>query len=116
MPMRLFVGNIPHGLEEAGLLKTFEDAGAIVTNPKILRDRETGNSRGFGFVDVPDGAVIPQAASLVVMGRTLRIEMAQVQERRAAPPMVLEHSEGRGLKPERPGRGLSRGRDVGDRW
>lgn len=127
MPIRLFVGNIPHRLDEAGLTKAFEDAGVTITGPKIIRDRDTGQPRGFGFVELADGTTLPQAGAIVAMGRTLRIEMAQAQERRSsstasrpqrsdtAPPLVIEESRRR--KPERPGRGRNRrDRDVGGRW
>lgn len=46
----LFVGNLDPDLDEKLLYDTFSAFGLIVTNPKIMRDPETGNSRGFGFV------------------------------------------------------------------
>lgn len=129
MTKRLFVGNIPHTLDEAGLTRAFEDAGVAVTNPKILRDRETGNPRGFGFVDIPDEQRVPETETIEVMGRFLRIEMAQTQnqDRRTAsrprrpegpqPTAMDDNRDRRGRKPERPGRGRSRrDRDVGGRW
>ena len=131
MSKRLFVGNIPHTLDEAGLTRAFEDVGVVVTNPKILRDRETGNPRGFGFVDIPDEQRTPETETIEVMGRLLRIEMAQTQNqdrptvsrpRRPGPSqqpiaMAPEPRDQRGRKPERPGRGRdSRRRDAGGGW
>ena len=121
MTKRLFVGNIPHALDEAGLTRAFEDAGMVVTNPKILRDRETGNPRGFGFVDIPDEQRVPETETIEVMGRCLRIEMAQSQNqdrRTASRPqrseqqrsVVRDDDRDRGRKPERPGRGRGRPR------
>ncbi|KAK9113154.1 hypothetical protein Scep_020673 [Stephania cephalantha] len=46
----LFVGNLDPDVDEKLLYDTFSAFGAIVTNPKIMRDPETGNSRGFGFI------------------------------------------------------------------
>lgn len=46
----LFVGNLDPDVDEKLLYDTFSAFGVIVTNPKIMRDPETGNSRGFGFV------------------------------------------------------------------
>ena len=46
----LFVGNLDPDLDEKLLHDTFSAFGAIVQTPKIARDPETGNSRGFGFV------------------------------------------------------------------
>ncbi|XP_050385541.1 uncharacterized protein LOC126802053 [Argentina anserina] len=46
----LFVGNLDPDVDEKLLYDTFSAFGVIVTNPKIMRDPETGNSRGFGFI------------------------------------------------------------------
>lgn len=46
----LFVGNLDPDVDEKLLYDTFNAFGVVVTNPKIMRDPETGNSRGFGFV------------------------------------------------------------------
>jgi splicing factor 3B subunit 4 len=46
----LFVGNLDPDVDEKLLYDTFSAFGVIVTNPKIMRDPESGNSRGFGFI------------------------------------------------------------------
>ncbi|KAG8384033.1 hypothetical protein BUALT_Bualt04G0076400 [Buddleja alternifolia] len=46
----LFIGNLDPDVDEKLLYDTFTAFGVIVTNPKIMRDPETGNSRGFGFI------------------------------------------------------------------
>eukprot|EP00740_Mantoniella_antarctica_P006282 CAMPEP_0181363690 /NCGR_PEP_ID=MMETSP1106-20121128/8899_1 /TAXON_ID=81844 /ORGANISM="Mantoniella antarctica, Strain SL-175" /LENGTH=249 /DNA_ID=CAMNT_0023478177 /DNA_START=176 /DNA_END=921 /DNA_ORIENTATION=+ len=46
----LFVGNLDAELDEKLLYDTFSAFGVVVTTPKIMRDPDTGNSRGFGFV------------------------------------------------------------------
>mmetsp|Transcript_12350 Transcript_12350/g.30271 ORF Transcript_12350/g.30271 Transcript_12350/m.30271 type:complete len:396 (-) Transcript_12350:330-1517(-) len=46
----LFIGNLDPDVDEKLLYDTFSAFGVIVTTPKIMRDPETGNSRGFGFV------------------------------------------------------------------
>lgn len=58
----LFVGNLDPDVDEKLLYDTFSAFGVIVTNPKIMRDPETGNSRGFGFIsydsfEASDGAI-----------------------------------------------------------
>lgn len=58
----LFVGNLDPDVDEKLLYDTFSAFGVIVTNPKIMRDPETGNSRGFGFIsydsfETSDGAI-----------------------------------------------------------
>ncbi|XP_078447149.1 RNA-binding (RRM/RBD/RNP motifs) family protein [Wolffia australiana] len=46
----LFVGNLDPDVDEKLLYDTFSAFGVIVSNPKIMRDPDTGNSRGFGFI------------------------------------------------------------------
>ncbi|KAF5736060.1 putative spliceosome associated protein [Tripterygium wilfordii] len=46
----LFIGNLDPDVDEKLLYDTFSAFGVIVSNPKIMRDPETGNPRGFGFV------------------------------------------------------------------
>ncbi|KAK6128455.1 hypothetical protein DH2020_037797 [Rehmannia glutinosa] len=58
----LFIGNLDPDVDEKLLYDTFSAFGVIVTNPKIMRDPETGNSRGFGFIsydsfDASDAAI-----------------------------------------------------------
>ena len=55
--MDIYVGNIPYTLSEDELKELF-DAHGEVTSARIIKDRETGRSKGFGFVDMaldPDG-------------------------------------------------------------
>ena len=49
----LYVGNLPWSAAEEELLEFFGSATQLIS-VKIIRDRETGRSRGFGFIDVPD--------------------------------------------------------------
>ncbi|CAI5515960.1 unnamed protein product [Closterium sp. Naga37s-1] len=46
----LFIGNLDPDVDEKVLYDTFSAFGVIVTNPKIMRDTESGNSKGFGFI------------------------------------------------------------------
>lgn len=50
--MRLYVGNVPYQATEADLERLFSDAGVIVDNVNLIRDRESGQSRGFAFVEI----------------------------------------------------------------
>lgn len=52
MSKRVFVGNLPWTLTEAEFAEFFTAAGVRVKDTKIVTDRETGRSRGFGFVGV----------------------------------------------------------------
>ena len=52
MGKRLYVGNLPFSTDEASLRQLFETDGRKVTEVKIVSDRDTGRSRGFGFVEM----------------------------------------------------------------
>ena len=53
--MNIYVGNISWGLTDQDLEKVFAEYGTV-TSAKIITDRATGRSRGFGFVEMSDGA------------------------------------------------------------
>jgi cold-inducible RNA-binding protein len=51
--MKLFVAGLPYDLDDAELEEIFEKFGTV-NSAKVALDKETGKSRGFGFVDMPD--------------------------------------------------------------
>jgi len=51
--MKIFVAGLPYDLDDAELTEIFEKFGTIAS-AKVTMDRETGKSKGFGFVDMPD--------------------------------------------------------------
>jgi RNA recognition motif-containing protein len=51
--MKLFVAGLPYDLDDAELEEIFEKFGAVAS-AKVAMDRETGKSKGFGFVDMPN--------------------------------------------------------------
>tara|TARA_Y200000002_G_scaffold375604_1_gene378181 strand:- start:416 stop:661 length:246 start_codon:yes stop_codon:yes gene_type:complete len=53
--MNIYVGNISWGLTDQDLENTFAEYGTV-TSAKIITDRMTNRSRGFGFVEMSDGA------------------------------------------------------------
>ena len=53
--MNIYVGNISWGLTDQDLENVFDEHGTV-TSAKIITDRATGRSRGFGFVEMSDGA------------------------------------------------------------
>ena len=53
--MNIYVGNISWGLTDQELENVFAEHGTV-TSAKIITDRATGRSRGFGFVEMSDGA------------------------------------------------------------
>lgn len=79
MQNRVFVGGIAWGTDDDGLKAAFEKFGAV-TDAKIITDKETGRSRGFGFVtyDGEEGArrAIDEGNGMTVDGRELRVDYA----------------------------------------
>ncbi|MEM6708111.1 MAG: RNA-binding protein [Pseudomonadota bacterium] len=51
---KLYVGNLPWRIDDDGLRGLFEPFGAV-HSATVINDRETGRSRGFGFVEMDDG-------------------------------------------------------------
>ncbi len=49
--MNIYVGNLSYGVDEDGLKQTFEEYGEV-TSVKIISDKFTGRSKGFGFVEM----------------------------------------------------------------
>lgn len=51
--MKIFVAGLPYDLDDAELIEIFEKFGTI-TSAKVAIDKETGKSKGFAFVDMPN--------------------------------------------------------------
>ena len=51
--MNIYAGNLPWGLSEEDIREAFEAFGEVVS-VKIIKDKFTGRSRGFGFVEMPN--------------------------------------------------------------
>jgi len=81
--MNIYVGNLSYSMSEDELRDAFGAFGEV-SSVKILMDRETGRSRGFGFVEMPnqsDGEkAIAQLNGKEVGGRPLRINEARPRE------------------------------------
>ena len=83
--MNIYVGNLSYNMSEGELRDAFGAFGEV-SSVKILVDRETGRSRGFGFVEMPNQgeaeAAITQLNGKDLGGRALRINEARPRERR----------------------------------
>jgi len=51
--VNIFVGNLAWGVDDMALREAFEAYGAV-DSARVIHDRETGRSRGFGFVEMPN--------------------------------------------------------------
>lgn len=79
MTKTLYVGNLPWKATEAELASAFE-AHAPVISARIISDRDTGRSRGFGFVEVEDNdapKVIKEMNGFEMGGRSLIVNEAR---------------------------------------
>jgi len=63
MPRTLYVGNLPWGTTEADLAEAFKQYGSVISS-RIITDKETGRSRGFGFVEVEDSDAEKMVSSM----------------------------------------------------
>jgi len=85
MSVNLYVGNLAFTTTTADLEKLFADYGAV-SRSQVTTDRETGRSRGFGFVEMSDGgeAAIQALNGAQFQGRTLTVNEAKPRESRPA--------------------------------
>jgi RNA recognition motif-containing protein len=75
---KIFVGGLSWGTDDAGLKAAFEGFGAI-TEAKVIQDRDTGRSRGFGFVTFETAEAVTESLSLNgtdLDDRTIRVDRA----------------------------------------
>ncbi len=86
MPSKLFIGNLSFNVADAGLSELFASQNIPVTSVKVMRDLETGRSRGFAFVElapeVDMDSVINQLNGKVLDGRPLTVNEARQQKPR----------------------------------
>lgn len=83
MVKTLYVGNLPWSLGEEDLARAFS-AHVEVRSARVIVDRETGRSRGFGFVEVSAADAEKAIAAMngaVVGGRPLIVNEAQPRQR-----------------------------------
>jgi len=83
MSKNLFVGNLSFDVTADDLLEAFGQHGKV-TRAQIVSDRETGRSRGFGFVEMSDGGEEAIAAlnGAALKGRNLNVNEAKPREDR----------------------------------
>ena len=77
--MNIYVGNLPYSFDNHQLSELFEPYGEV-TSAQVINDRETGRSRGFGFVEMADDAArkaIEELADTEIGGRRLTVNEAR---------------------------------------
>jgi RNA recognition motif-containing protein len=113
MTKKLYVGNLSFKADETALRALFEDGGFSVVRASIATDRQTGRSRGFGFVEFSDPDQAQAARESIdgkaFLGRNVRLDMARERDR--GPPRRFGPGGG-GSGSDRGGRDLG---GTGDR-
>lgn len=86
MEVKLYVGNLSYSTTEDELRTLFAQAGAVVS-VAVIKDRDTGNSKGFGFVEMASQADAQKAISMFnsyrLNDRTLTVNPARPREERS---------------------------------
>jgi len=83
--MKLYVGNLAYSVNDASLRALFEGYGGV-ESATVVMDRQTGRSKGFGFVEMPNGAEAQAAIRALnehpLSGRNMRVNEAKPREAR----------------------------------
>ena len=84
--MNIYVSNLSFNVEDDDLRGFFEEYGEV-TSAKVITDKMTQRSRGFGFVEMTDNAAAEKAISELdgasVQGRNIRVTVAKPKEERS---------------------------------
>jgi len=84
----IYVGNLAWSTTDADLRNLFADYGDVIS-ARVIEDRETGRSRGFGFVEMDDAGAAQAIQALNgknIGGRDLKVNEAQPRESRPSRP------------------------------
>lgn len=88
MAIKLFVGNLPFAVDDTALGDLFGSFGTVIS-ARIIKDRDTNRSKGFGFVEMSDdeagNAAIAELDGKELEGRTIAVSVARPPERRERP-------------------------------
>ena len=98
--MNIYVGNLSYNTDDDGLRNAFAEFGEVAST-QVIKDKDTGRSRGFGFVEMPDQAAA-EAAIKGLNGKEVDGRALSVNEARP--------------KPDRGDRGGDRGARGESRW
>ena len=87
MTMSMYVGNLPFSADQSTLQSLFAPYGEVVS-ARVMSDRETGRSRGFGFVEMPNDAegqkAIDELNGTDFEGKTLNVNVARPKTERSS--------------------------------
>jgi RNA recognition motif-containing protein len=87
MSNKIYVGNLPYSVTDASLKSNFAEFGSV-SSAKVMMDRETGQSKGFGFVEMASAEVAQAAITALhgvsVDGRSIVVSLARPREASSA--------------------------------
>lgn len=87
MSSKIYVGNLPYSVTHISLKSNFAEFGEVAS-AKVMTDRDTGQSKGFGFVEMTSAegaqAAITGLHGMSVDGRTITVSLARPREERGA--------------------------------
>lgn len=87
--MKLYVGNLPWSMTDNDLEKLFGECGSVIS-AKVVMDRETDRSRGFGFVEMDKAAA--QKAMSKLNGFQIESRALKVNEANDKPPRARQYA------------------------
>ena len=83
MSVKIYVGNLPYSVTDSSLGSNFAEFGSV-SSAKVMMDRETGRSKGFGFVEMASAEVAQAAITglngMSVDGRSIVVNLARPRE------------------------------------
>ncbi len=86
--MKIYVGNLPYNTEESDLEQLFSQSGDVAS-VSIVKDRDTGRSKGFGFVEFTEqdssSNAISELDGFEFQGRKIKVSQAKEKPRTGGP-------------------------------
>jgi RNA recognition motif-containing protein len=87
--MNIYVSNLSYAVQDEDLREFFTEYGEV-SSAKVIMDKYTNRSKGFGFVEMPDDAAAQKAIEELdggmVDGRAIRVAVAKPKEERSSKP------------------------------
>ena len=87
--MNIYTGNLSYQTTDAHLREAFAAYGEV-SSATVISDRETGRSKGFGFVEMPDNAEADTAITALngrdLLGRAIKVSRAEAHRERGSSP------------------------------
>ena len=96
--MNIYVSNLSFAVQDEDLRSYFAEYGDV-TSAKVIMDKFTNRSKGFGFVEMSDDAAAQKAIAeldgATVDGRSIRVSIAKPREERPSKPRSFSNSNNR---------------------